>query len=469
MSLILSEIFITKKLYHSATKHIFRSTDRGTRLIGSIFIVEEARKNIPLLGCFPKLVALRSCQYTCPMFSAPDNPELSRSWSVSEVNNYLKGIFEADANLQNLWVTGEISNLARPASGHLYFTLKDQSSSLRCVMWKNRAQQIQTDLQDGTAVEAHGVLSVYEQRGQYQLYVDFLRPRGEGALFQEFQRLKSKLEAEGLFDPARKRGLPAWPERIGIVTSPSGAAFQDMKDTLQRRYPLVKILLSPSSVQGERAPGEICTALNRLYSLAPDIILIGRGGGSIEDLWAFNDEEVARTIAASPVPIISGVGHETDFTISDFVADLRAPTPTAAAELAVPDQGDLRISLAEIQNRLTRSLSNTVSDQRWKLDNFANQINRLSPLGEINNRRQRLDELSSRLQRNLSGNLKSTRDYCLAVQARLAALNPEAVLKRGYAMVTAEDGSTIYQVGQANSGDNLQVQVSDGEFTVSVN
>jgi len=403
------------------------------------------------------------------MFSTPVDPGITRYWSVAEVNTYLKEILEADTNLQDLWVTGEISNLSRPASGHLYFTLKDQTSSLRCVMWKNRAAQIKTALQNGLAVEAHGVLGVYEKSGQYQLYVDFIRPKGEGVLFQEFQRLKTQLDMEGLFDPARKRPIPAWPTRIGIVTSPSSAAFQDMKDTLNRRYPLVKILLSPSSVQGDNAPGEICAALERLYRLEPDLILIGRGGGSIEDLWSFNDEKVARTLSESPVPVISGVGHETDFTITDFVADLRAPTPTAAAELAVPDQSELRLGLGESRIRLARSVQSIISDQNWKMENFSTQIARLSPLNQINNGRQRLDELNGRIDRGIGTIIKTSRDKCLAYQARMSALNPEAILKRGYSIVTAEDGSTVYQVSQANSGEKLQVRVSDGEFEVIVN
>lgn len=449
-------------MYHRGWGCYFRSPNRGRSLVCL------GKEEYPPCGCLPKLVSRETSQYTGSMFSTPDDPGISRYWSIAEVNNYLKGILEADANLQDLWVTGEISNLSRPASGHLYFTLKDQTSSLRCVMWKNRALQIKTALQDGLAVEAHGVLGVYEQRGQYQLYVDFIRPKGEGALFQEFQRLKTQLEMEGLFDPARKRAIPPWPARIGIVTSPSGAAFQDMKDTLNRRYPLVKILLSPSSVQGDSAPGEICAALERLYHLEPDLILIGRGGGSIEDLWAFNDEKVARTLANSPVPVISGVGHETDFTITDFVADLRAPTPTAAAELAVPDQSELRLGLGESRARLARSVHNKLSDQRWKMENFLTQITRLSPLSQISNGRQRLDELNGRMDRGMGTIIKTSRDLCLAYQARLSALNPEAILKRGYAIVTAEDGSTVYQVSQTSTGEKLQVRVSDGEFEVIV-
>jgi len=402
------------------------------------------------------------------MISAPELPGFSRFWTVSEVNTYLKILMEADSSLQDLWVEGEISNLSRPASGHLYFTLKDQDSSLRCVMWKSRAAAVGSLLQEGAAVEAHGNLSVYEQRGQYQLYIDFLRPRGEGKLFQEYQRLKAQLEGEGLFDPERKRTLPAWPSRIGIVTSATGAAFQDMKDTLKRRYPLVRILLAPTSVQGENAPAEIVAALNRLYDLKPDLILIGRGGGSIEDLWAFNDELVARAIFESPVPVISGVGHETDFTISDFVADLRAPTPTAAAELAVPDQGELRTDIAEFESRILRSIQGIFSEQRWKLETLSGMIVRLSPLGEIINGRQRLDELSSRLERAGAGYLKGAREKCNSLQARLSALNPESILKRGYAVLTADDGSMVYQVGQVSSGEQLQVRVSDGEFEVIV-
>lgn len=403
--------------------------------------------------------------YTVSMFPTP---AMSRSWSVSEVNAYLKELMEADANLQNLWVEGEISNLSRPSSGHLYFTLKDASSSIRCVMWKNRAQAVDFVLQDGTAVTAHGGLSVYEQRGQYQLYVDALRPRGEGALFQEFQRLKTQLEGEGLFDPERKRPIPPWPKRIGVVTSATGAAFQDIQKTLYRRYPLVEIILEPTAVQGEGAPEEIIQALKRLYGVKPDLILIGRGGGSIEDLWAFNDEGVARTLAASPVPVISGVGHETDFTITDFVADLRAPTPTAAAELAVPDQGELRLTQGELQSRLARSVMGAILERRREAENQALLIERTSPLGEINNGRQRMDELVGRLGREIAGYLKSAREGCLAFQSRLAALDPEAILLRGYAILTGEDGATVYQVGQTSTGEKLQVRVSDGSFEVIV-
>jgi exodeoxyribonuclease VII large subunit len=241
-----------------------------------------------------------------------------------------------------------------------------------------------------------------------------------------------------------------------------------MKDTLSRRYPLVEILLSPTSVQGDNAPGEIVAALDLLFKIKPDLIIIGRGGGSIEDLWAFNDEMVARAVAASPVPVISGVGHETDFTITDFTADLRAPTPTAAAELAVPDQRELRIGIEELNMRINRSFQSAIADQHWKLETFTSRIARLSPIAMVHDGRQRLDELTARLVRGMGTYLNIYKEQIGSYQARLAALNPESILKRGYAMLTTEDGSTIYQVGQTKSGQQLQVRVSDGEFEVVV-
>ena len=272
------------------------------------------------------------------------------AWSVADVNRYLRDLLESDHNLNDLWVKGEVSNFSRPRSGHLYFTLKDEKASLRCVMWRNSAQRQAYLPSDGDLVEVHGSVSVYEVAGQYQLYADTIKPLGEGALFQEFLRLKAKLEAEGLFDEERKRPIPIWPSRIGIVTSPTGAALRDMVDTLRRRYPLVEVILAPSAVQGREAPPEIVAGLQNLNrTAAPDVILLARGGGSIEDLWAFNDENVARAITASNAPVITGIGHQTDFTIADFVADLRAPTPTAAAELATPNRDDMQLVLAEVK------------------------------------------------------------------------------------------------------------------------
>jgi len=259
-------------------------------------------------------------------------------WTVTTLTRYIREALESDAQLQDIWVQGEISNLSRPASGHVYFTLKDNGASLRCVVWKSGVARLGVQLQDGMAATAHGRIGVYDAGGQYQLYADQVRAAGEGALFQEFLRLKSLLETEGLFASERKRPIPPLPRRIGIVTSPSGAALQDVLNTLRRRLPLLEVTLAASPVQGTEAPLLLVRALEALnrQRLKPDVILLVRGGGSIEDLWAFNDERLVRAIAASAAPVICGVGHETDFTLADFAADMRAPTPTAAAEVATP-------------------------------------------------------------------------------------------------------------------------------------
>jgi exodeoxyribonuclease VII large subunit len=250
--------------------------------------------------------------------------------SVSDVTRYLRDLFDSDDILRDVWVQGEISNFTRAASGHIYMTLKDAGAALRCVIWRTTAQRLQVAMQNGLAVEAHGAISIYERDGAYQLYIDALRPAGEGLLYQEFLRLKARLEAEGLFDEARKRPIPTFPRRIGLVTSPTGAALQDMLNTLRHRYPLAEVILAPSAVQGLEAPAELVRAIGALNrGTPPDVIILARGGGSLEDLWAFNDESVVRAVASSQAPIITGVGHETDFTLADFAADLRAPTPPA--------------------------------------------------------------------------------------------------------------------------------------------
>ncbi len=318
--------------------------------------------------------------------------------SVTELTRHLRGLLESDALLQDVWVTGEVSNFSRPASGHLYFTIKDSGASLRCVMWRNTAMR-QTFLpRDGDGIEAHGAVSIYEAGGQYQLYADLLRPAGEGALYREFLHLKAQLEAEGLFDPQRKRPIPLLPQCIGIVTSPTGAALRDMLNILLRRYPLARVVLAPTPVQGDEAPLSIIAALQNLNRAArPDVILVARGGGSIEDLWAFNHEGVARAIAASPAPVITGIGHETDFTIADFVADLRAPTPTAAAELATPDGSELRAGVLDLVMRLDRTAAAGLDQRRWALADAHNRLLLHSPLARLRSDRQRMDELLHRL------------------------------------------------------------------------
>jgi exodeoxyribonuclease VII large subunit len=391
------------------------------------------------------------------------------SWTVTDLTRYLRGVLESDANLQDVWVVGEVSNVSRPASGHLYFTLKDSGAALRCVMWRNAVLRQSALPVEGEAVEVHGSLSVYEAGGNYQLYADLIRPAGEGALYQEFLRLKALLEEEGLFAEERKRPIPRWPKTIGIVTSPTGAALRDMLNTLKRRYPLVQVILAPTAVQGEEAPAGIVEAIARLNRIVqPDVILLARGGGSIEDLWAFNDERVARAIAASSAPVIAGVGHETDFTIADFAADLRAPTPTAAAELASPDQAELRLGLEEARKQMDRSILIILQMQSRQLVALHHRLNLSTPLARIRRDRQRLDELSRRAQVTLIHTLQIRTARLAGFEQRLSALNPQAILLRGYALVSQSNGRLVRSVRQVASGEVLQVRVSDGDFTVRV-
>jgi exodeoxyribonuclease VII large subunit len=389
---------------------------------------------------------------------------------VSQLTRLLRELIENEQLLQDIWIAGEISNFARAASGHLYFTLKDQSASLKCVIWKGNTFRLRMNLRDGMSVEAHGAVSIYEARGECQLVVDALRLAGEGALFQEFLRRKALLEAEGLFDPTRKRPLPEIPRRIGVVTSPTGAALQDILNTLERRYPLAEVIVSPATVQGDRAPEEIIKALEFLYDrIKPDVIILARGGGSLEDLWAFNDESVVRMVAASPVPLVSGIGHETDFTLCDFAADLRAPTPTAAAEQISPDITDFHLELGEQVESLSLVMDRLLNNKQEKITTSKDHLDRLSPRSQIENNFRRLDELTGRghtIFRH-SSELRSAQIASLA--SRLFALDPDRVLQRGYALVRAEDGSTIRSISQVNIAQQIDIQVADGSFGAQVN
>lgn len=388
--------------------------------------------------------------------------------SVSEITHLVREVIEGEIGLQNVWVQGELSNFSRPKSGHWYFTLKDANAELRCVMWRSMAENQAHVPQDGEALEVHGGISVYEARGQYQMYVDEVRPVGEGALHQEFLRLKGKLEAEGLFDPERKRAIPAWPKRIGLVTSPTGAALRDMLDTLSRRFPLVEVVLAPATVQGPAAAAELVAALQRLNEFAqPDVILLGRGGGSLEDLAAFNDEALARAIAASEAPVISAVGHEVDFSISDFAADLRAPTPTAAAELATPDQIELRAALRETQTSLGRMALAALREWRWALQAVGQRLERRSPLGRLFSDRQGVDDLVQRAERALRGQARHLRTSLRGLDAKLQALSPSGVLERGYAVVS-KAGDVVSSEKHIEAGDQIQVRVKDGRFGARV-
>jgi exodeoxyribonuclease VII large subunit len=390
----------------------------------------------------------------------------TQQWTVSKLTFLIRRLLEENEVLQDVWVQGEISNLSRPASGHVYFTLKDSNAALKCVMWKTSAARLRMGLQDGMEVEVHGRIGVYEVSGQYQLYADAIRPVGEGALYQEFMRLRSMLEAEGLFAPERKRSIPMLPGKIGIVTSATGAALRDMLNTLGRRLPTVEVILAQSPVQGVEAPPALVKAIQSLNNQTPDVIIIARGGGSIEDLWAFNDERVVRAVAGSRVPIICGVGHETDFTLSDFAADLRAPTPTAAAELATQiTLLDLLAQLEHYRSRLNTATLSLLSDKQNVLSSLAAALRYASPERRIQSERQRVDELGRRVFSSLLHGIQLQSAHVSGMQRRLEALNPLAVLGRGYAVVTRkDDGSVVSRVEQA--ADEMKVRVSDGEFDV---
>ncbi len=393
------------------------------------------------------------------LFSLP--PTLT----VAQLVRQIKDVVEKDEILNDVWVRGEISNFSQAASGHVYFTLKDVSAAIRCVMWRSDAARVFKLPEDGDAIQAHGRVSMYETRGDVQLYVDEIKLAGAGALWEEFERLRVRLDAEGLFAPEHKRVLPKFPRTIGVVTSREGAVFHDICNVLSRRYPLVQVLLAPTPVQGEAAPSMIVDAIQRVNDAAIDVLIVARGGGSIEDLWAFNDERVARAIYHSRVPVISAVGHETDFTIADFVADVRAPTPSAAAELAVPDERELRAAAAFSQQRLAQIARDQIGDARVRLSNEIYALERNSPQAHIADNRQRVDELSRRAGTRVLQWLALQRGELNGATRHLDALNPQATLARGYAIVREkESGRVVKRVAQVRGGKEIAVRVSDGEF-----
>ena len=391
----------------------------------------------------------------------------ARVWTVGELTRHIRNLLEGDLSLRNVWLRGEISNLSRPASGHLYFSLKDAGASLKCVMWRSSVEFLGWQPEHGAQVLARGRISVYPQGGVYQLYVDELHPAGVGDLHARFEELREHLRAEGLFELERKRPLPAFPRLLGVVTSPQAAALRDVLQVLRRRWPLVKVLLAPTLVQGDMAPPQIVAALRALDARDDvDLILLVRGGGSLEELWAFNDEGVARAIAACRHPVVCGVGHETDFTIADFAADVRASTPTAAAELAVPDQADLRRRVRAHAVQVEEQVLRRLAEARQSLEREGRSLARLSPRGRIEAERQRLDELSRRASQALLHSLALRRAALGRARAQMLALSPQATLERGYAIVRREDtGVVVRSVQQAQAGDDLRIQVQDGELT----
>lgn len=421
-----------------------------------------------------------------------------RVWPVGALCRAIADALESRFN--PVAVSGEITGFSRAASGHCYFSLKDASGQLRCAMFRRAASLLDFVPRDGEKVEVRGRLGVYEPRGELQLIVESLTRAGQGSLFEQFLLLKARLEAQGLFDSGRKRPLPAMPRAIGLVTSLGAAALHDVATALQRRVPHIPVVIAPASVQGEAAPRELVRALESLYDLVQgkvpqggtaqpiDVILLVRGGGAMEDLWGFNDEQLAHTIAASPVPVISGVGHETDFTIADFVADLRAPTPTAAAELVSASADSYLRTLDEAQARLRKSMTHYLEREAQHVDQLGSRLGR--PSGALARQRAQLATMQQALQHAVRSHvqarhnalavlqnnfpraakqaLQRKQDLCARADLRLKALDPALILQRGYAWLTQDDGKPISSVGQVQTGQSLQATLADGTVDLRV-
>jgi len=390
--------------------------------------------------------------------------------TVSQLAEHIANLVRNDIILSDTAVSGEISNFVRAKSGHLYFSLKDEKATISCVMWRGRAANLMETPREGQRVIASGHIDFYAPRGNLQFIVRSMRPEGGvGELYRRFEALKRQLQAEGLFDEARKRSLPMPPRRIAVITSATGAALRDILRVLRSRWPLADVLVVPSLVQGAEAPAAILAALYQLYQRDDiDVIILARGGGSIEDLWAFNDEGVARMVAASPAPVVSGVGHETDFTIVDFVADHRAPTPSAAAAAVTPDIAEYRRLLAGYEQRLAGLMGAAIADRRLAAARLHAVLRQHAPLYRIDQQRLLADELSRRLSTGLFRQLQRRRLTVQNLTQRLAALSPRAVLGRGYAIVQDDAGHVISAVGQTLPGQGLRITVSDGTIRASV-
>ena len=390
-------------------------------------------------------------------------------YSVSQVNGYLKEWMDQDPNLAAIFVRGEISNYKAYPSGHHYFSLKDEGGAIRCVMFRREAESLRFRPANGMKVVAFGRVTVFPRDGQYQLYCSKLTADGIGDLYAAFEQLKEKLHRQGLFDPEHKKSIPAYPEHILLVTSPAGAAVRDMLRILEARWPLAKVSILPVRVQGEEAAGEIAAALYWANAnTEADLIITGRGGGSIEDLWAFNEEIVARAIYDSEIPVISAVGHEPDVTIADFVADLRSATPSNAAELAVPDQNDLYAQLEQLGIRMEQAMARRLSEQRARLERFAVSRALTSPRNYIQDRRMLLDYYQSRLTAGLNNAVGRQQRRLTGLAASLDALSPLKVLGRGYSIARGEDGAVLSSVKQVPPDTRFCLRLADGEVPCRV-
>lgn len=384
--------------------------------------------------------------------------------TVSQVNMYIKNLLQGDSLLRSLWVKGEISNYKRHSSGHLYFSLKDATGTIKCVMFRSSASRLRFEPEHGMEVVAMGYVSVFERDGAYQLYVEDMLAAGAGALHIAYEKLKSKLEAEGLFDQSRKRPLPSLPQTVGIVTSPTGAAIRDMVSVIHRRNPKIAIRIIPAVVQGPEGVASICRALDEMYRQPVEVILVGRGGGSLEELWCFNEEAVVRKIAASPVPIISAVGHETDFTLADFAADRRAATPSMAAELAAPEWRQLEERLAQQQRLLYHRYEQLLERKKQRLALLAQHPLLAEPERFLSSWRQIVDQLSDSLSDHMDRLLEGRENQLALAAGRLEALSPLKVLARGYAVCTGTNGRVLRRAEEAAIGERLDITLKQGKL-----
>lgn len=389
--------------------------------------------------------------------------------SVTQINTYIKSLIDGDRNLSDLFVRGEISNFKRHSSGHLYLTLKDENSKISAVMFRFNAMKMRFLPQDGMRVVVRGRISVYDRDGKYQLYIEEMHPDGVGDLSVAYEQLKEKLASKGLFDQSHKKLLPRYPQRVGVITSPTGAAVHDIITVLSRRFPIANLVLCPVHVQGDEAAGEICEALERFNRLnAADVIILGRGGGSIEDLWAFNEEPVARAVYRSEIPVISAVGHETDYTICDFAADVRAATPSAAAELAVPDSSELRMRLAGFQIKMRSDIAAAIESKKNRLSAIREMPCMKNPMHAVEIRYQRLDECAAAFGSAVHAAVEEKRRAFASAAASLELLSPLKVLARGYTIAADADGHILRSIKGIHQGEAIVLKASDGDIHCTV-
>ncbi len=389
-------------------------------------------------------------------------------YSVSQLNSYVKGVLDRDENLAHIFVTGEISNFKAHYSGHLYMTVKDETASIKAVMFAGNATKLRFKPENGMKILAFGTVSLFPRDGSFQLYINDMQPDGVGALNIAFEQLKKKLEAEGLFRQEYKKPLPKFPQKIGVVTSSTGAAVQDIINVLKRRYPVAEVVLRPCQVQGEGAAEDIAKAIFEFNKLkGADVLIVGRGGGSIEDLWAFNEEIVARAVFASEIPIISAVGHETDYTICDFVADLRAPTPSAAAECAVPDIFELKSNIVSLKQHIFTLTRNSVNMERSKISSLEKSLALRDPVTNINEQRKELVYLTEKLTSLTNSVLDSNKSKISSLAGKLDALSPLNVISRGYALVE-KDNKPVTKVKDLKKDDVISIKLSDGQVKANI-